>query len=155
MIDIKNGIIYNTAMKYKVVIDTNVLVSALRSRDGASFLLISLLGKDETFDIYISVALILEYEDAAKRLLGKIEITEDVINEVIDYICLIGKEQQVFFLWRPFLKDPGDDMVLELAVAAGCNFIITHNKKDFKNIEDVGIQAISPVEFLRTIGVLK
>lgn len=142
-------------MKYKVVIDTNVLVSALRSRDGASFLLISLLGENEKFDIYISVALILEYEDAAKRLLGKVEITEDVIDDVIDYICLVGNEQQVFFLWRPFLKDPGDDMVLELAVAAGCNFIITHNKKDFKNIEDFGIQAISPVEFLQTIGVLK
>jgi predicted nucleic acid-binding protein len=53
------------------------------------------------------------------------------------------------------LKDPSDDMVLELAVAAGCNFIITHNKKDFKNIEDFGIQPISPVEFLRMIGVLK
>jgi len=142
-------------MKYRVVIDTNVLVSALRSRDGASFLLISLLGKNEAFDIYISVALILEYEDAAKRLLGKIEITENVIDDVIDYICLVGKEQQVFFLWRPFLKDPGDDMVLELAVAAGCNFIITHNKRDFKDIEDFGIQAISPVEFLQTIGVLE
>ncbi|MBI2333812.1 MAG: putative toxin-antitoxin system toxin component, PIN family [Chloroflexi bacterium] len=142
-------------MRYKVVIDTNVLVSALRSRDGASFLLISLLGENEKFDIYISVALVLEYEDAAKRLLGKVEITEDVIDDVIDYICLVGNEQQVFFLWRPFLKDPGDDMVLELAVAAGCNFIITHNKKDFKNIEDFGIQAISPVEFLQTIGVLK
>lgn len=142
-------------MKYKVVIDTNVLVSALRSRDGASFLLISLLGETEAFDIYISVALILEYEDAAKRLLGKVEITEDVIDAVIDYICLIGKEQQVFFLWRPFLKDPSDDMVLELAVAAGCNFIITHNKKDFKNIEDFGMQAISPVEFLQMIGVLE
>jgi len=142
-------------MRYKAVIDTNVLVSALRSRDGASFLLISLLGENEDFDIYISVALILEYEDAAKRLLGKIEITEDVIDDVIDYICLVGKEQQVFFLWRPFLKDPGDDMVLELAVAAGCNFIITHNKKDFKNIGDFGIKAISPVEFLQTIGVLK
>ncbi|MEP7135818.1 MAG: putative toxin-antitoxin system toxin component, PIN family [Chloroflexota bacterium] len=142
-------------MKYKIVIDTNVLVSALRSRDGASFLLISLLGENEAFDIYISVALVLEYEDAAKRLLGKIEITENVIDDVIDYICLIGEEQQVFFLWRPFLKDPGDDMVLELAVAAGCNFIITHNKKDFKNTEDFGIQAISPVEFLQTIGVLK
>ena len=142
-------------MKYKVVIDTNVLVSALRSRDGASFLLISLLGENENFDIYISVALILEYEDAAKRLLGKIAVTENVIDDVIDYICLVGKEQQVFFLWRPFLKDPGDDMVLELAVAAGCNFIITHNQKDFKNIEDFGIQAISPVEFLQMIGVLK
>jgi len=141
-------------MKYNVVIDTNVLVSALRSRDGASFLLISLLGENDKFDIYISVALVLEYEDAAKRLLGKIQITEDVIDDVIDYICQIGNEQQVFFLWRPFLKDPNDDMVLELAVAAGCNFIITHNKKDFRNIEEFGLQAISPAEFLRMIGVI-
>ena len=142
-------------MKYKVVIDTNVLVSALRSRDGASFLLISLLDESDKFDIYISVALILEYEDASKRLMGKIQITEDVIDDVIEYICQIGNEQQVFFLWRPFLRDPNDDMVLELAIAAGCNFIITHNKKDFKNIGDFGVQAISPVEFLQIIGVLE
>lgn len=141
-------------MKYGVVIDTNVLVSALRSRDGASFLLISLLGENDKFDIYISVALVLEYEDAAKRLLGKIQITEDVIDDVIDYICQIGNEQQVFFLWRPFLKDPNDDMVLELAVAAEGNFIITHNKQDFKNIKEFGLQAISPAEFLRMIGVI-
>jgi putative PIN family toxin of toxin-antitoxin system len=141
-------------MNYRVVIDMNVLVSALRSRDGASFLLISLLGENESFDIYISVALVLEYEDASKRLIGKTQITEDVVDDVIDYICEIGNEQQVFFLWRPFLKDPKDDMVLELAVAAGCQFIITHNKKDFSNIEEFGIQAISPVEFLRKIGVL-
>ena len=154
MIDKKGGITYNTIMKYNVVIDTNVLVSALRSRDGASFLLISLLGENDKFDIYISVALILEYEDAAKRLIEKTQITEDVIDDVIDYICQIGREQQVFFLWRPYLKDPNDDMVLELAVAAGCNFIITHNKKDFKNIEEFGLKAISPAEFLRMIGVL-
>lgn len=150
-----SGIIYNTIVKYNVVIDTNVLVSALRSRDGASFLLISLLGENEQFDIYISVALVLEYEDAAKRLLGRRDLTEDAIDDVIDYLCQIGHEQQVFFLWRPFLKDPRDDMVLELAVAAGCNFIITHNKQDFKNIEEFGLQAISPVEFLRKIGVIK
>lgn len=137
------------------MIDTNVLVSALRSRDGASFLLLSLLGEKDTFDLYISVALVLEYEDAAKRLPGKVQITEDEIDDVIDYICHIGHEQQVFFLWRPFLKDPNDDMVLELAVAAGCNFIITHNKQDYKNIEEFGLQAISPVEFLRMIGVIK
>lgn len=142
-------------MKYKVVIDTNVLVSALRSKDGASYLLISLLGEqNEKFDIYISVALVLEYEDAAKHLIEKTDITEDIVDDVIDYICQVGIEQQVFFLWRPFLRDPNDDMVLELAAAAGCNFIITHNKKDFKNIDDFGIQAISPLEFLQTIGVL-
>ena len=141
-------------MKYKIVIDTNVLISALRSRDGASFVLLSLVGDSKAFDIYLSVALVLEYEDAAKRLVEKAQIAEDVIDAVIDYICEIGNEQQVFFLWRPFLRDPNDDMILELAVAAGCNFIVTHNKKDFKGIDDFGIQVVSPSEFLQTIGVL-
>lgn len=142
-------------MKYNVVIDTNVLVSALRSRDGASFRLISLLGESEKFVLSISVALVLEYEDASKRLIEETGIEESVIDEVIDYICRIASEQQVFFLWRPFLKDPNDDMILELAVAAGCNFIITYNKKDFKNVEQFGIRTISPSEFLRMIGGLK
>jgi putative PIN family toxin of toxin-antitoxin system len=141
-------------MKYSVVIDTNVLVSALRSRDGASFRLISLLGESDKFTIHLSVALVLEYEDASKRLLEEIGITEDTVDDVLDYICQVANEQQVFFLWRPFLKDPNDDMVLELAVAAGCNFIVTYNKQDFRNIEQFGMEAISPAEFLRLIGGL-
>jgi putative PIN family toxin of toxin-antitoxin system len=142
-------------MKYSVVVDTNVLVSALRSRDGASFRLISLLGRSNKFTINVSVALILEYEDASKRQTNETGITEDVVDDIIDYICQIANEQQVFFLWRPFLKDPNDDMVLELAVAAGCNYIITHNKQDFKGIEQFGMEAISPADFLRLIGGLQ
>jgi putative PIN family toxin of toxin-antitoxin system len=142
-------------MKYSVVVDTNVFVSALRSRDGASFRLISLLGRSNKFTINVSVALILEYEDASKRQTNETGITEDVVDDIIDYICQIANEQQVFFLWRPFLKDPNDDMVLELAVAAGCNYIITHNKQDFKGIEQFGMEAISPADFLRLIGGLQ
>ncbi len=141
-------------MKYGVVIDTNVIVSALRSRDGASFLLVSLLGESDKFEINISVALVLEYEDATKRLLGEVPITERAIDDILDYICEIAHEQKIYFLWRPFLRDPNDDMVLELAVAAGCQFIVTYNKEDFKNLKQFGIKAISPVEFLTMIGEL-
>ncbi len=141
-------------MKYSVVIDTNIIVSALRSRDGASFHLVSLLGESDKFEINISVALVLEYEDAAKRLIGQIPVTERAIDDLLDYICEIAHEQKIFFLWRPFLKDPNDDMVLELAVAAGCHFIVTYNKQDFKNLKPFGIKAISPAEFLAMIGEL-
>ena len=81
-------------------------------------------------------------------------ISETAIDNLIDYICEIANEQRIFFLWRPVSKDPNDDMVIELAVAAGCEFIITHNKKDFMNIEKFGIKAISPAEFLVMIGGL-
>lgn len=141
-------------MKYSVVIDTNVIVSALRSRDGASFLLVSLLGESDKFEINISVALVLEDEDAAKRLLGKIPVSETAIDDLIDYICEIAHEQNIYFLWRPFLRDPNDDMVLELAVAAGCQFIVTYNEQDFKNLKQFGIKAITPAEFLTMIGEL-
>ncbi|MFZ5822192.1 MAG: putative toxin-antitoxin system toxin component, PIN family [Chloroflexota bacterium] len=141
-------------MKYSVVIDTNVIVSSLRSRDGASFRLVSLLGESDKIEINISVALILEYEDAAKRLIGEVPITARAIDDVLDYICEIAHEQRIFFLWHPVLKDPNDDMVLELAVAAGCQFIVTYNKQDFKNLKNFGIKAISPVEFLTMIGEL-
>jgi putative PIN family toxin of toxin-antitoxin system len=141
-------------MKYSVVIDTNVIVSALRSRDGASFRLVSLLGESDKFEINISVALVLEYEDVAKRLIGKLPITKSTIDDILDYICEVAHEQKIFFLWRPFLSDPNDDMILELAVAAGCQFIVTYNKQDFKNLKPFGIKAITPAEFLEMIGEL-
>jgi predicted nucleic acid-binding protein len=59
--------------------------------------------------------------------------------------------QEIHFLWRPFLPDPDDDMVLELAVAAGCRHIITHNVKDFHGSEQLGVTALSPREFLNLI----
>jgi predicted nucleic acid-binding protein len=59
--------------------------------------------------------------------------------------------QEILFLWRPFLRDADDDMVLELALAAGCQHIITHNVRDFAGSEQLGVSAITPREFLRRI----
>jgi putative PIN family toxin of toxin-antitoxin system len=137
----------------KIVIDTNVLVAALRSRRGASFKLVSVLPSDE-FSIAISVPLVLEYEDALERLESP-AITEQDIGNFVGFLCKIGHHQEIFFLWRPFLPDPSDDHVLEVAVAAGCDAIVTYNKRDFKGIERFGLRVLDPREFLSEIGVIK
>jgi len=106
------------------------------------------------FNVHISVPLVLEYEYVAKRLLEEIPLTEQDIENILDYLCAVSQQQKVFYLWRPFLKDPKDDMVLELAVAAQCNFIITYNKKDFRGSEHFGLRVVTPREFLQEIGEL-
>lgn len=137
----------------KVVIDTNVLVTALRSRRGASYRLVSLL-QSGRFSIAISVPLIVEYEDVLRR--GKLPaiISEKDISDFIDFLCYAGDRQDIFFLWRPFLPDPSDDLVLEVAVAAGCDAIISYNKRHFPNIEKFGLRVLDPKEFLVEIGVM-
>jgi putative PIN family toxin of toxin-antitoxin system len=140
--------------KSQVVLDTNVIVSALRSRQGVSYKLLMLVGR-ANFEINLSVPLLLEYEDATKRLLGQIPLTESDINNILDYLCRIANQREVFYLWRPFLKDPKDDMVLELAVSAQCEVIITYNKRDFVGIDQFGLQVMTPKEFLELIGEVK
>jgi putative PIN family toxin of toxin-antitoxin system len=138
-------------MLTRVVIDTCVLVSAMRSSRGASFRLVNLVGTSG-FEIALSVPLVLEYEDAAKRLGDATALAHQDIDDVIDYLCSVAHLQEIHFLWRPLLRDPRDDHVLELAVEAGCDLIVTHNIRDFAGSDQFGISAISPGEFLRRIG---
>ncbi len=69
-------------------------------------------------------------------------------NDFLRYLASIAHLQDVHFLWRPFLRDPDDDMVLECAVASGSQYIITHNTKDFKRAPELKVNAITPAEFL-------
>ena len=140
--------------KPAIVIDTNVIVSALRSRRGASYQLLMNIGKNK-FDINISVPLVLEYESAAKRLIGKTKLKKKDIDDIVDYICTTANQWKIFYLWRPYLKDPKDDLVLELAVTSNSQFIVTYNKKDFQNIKTFGLRVLTPKELLKMIGVLK
>ena len=139
---------------YQIVLDTNVLISALRSSRGASYKLLTLVGLTDTFAINLSVPLALEYEEVAKRLSGNIGLSHKDIDDILDYLCSIANKHDIFFLWRPFLKDPKDDMVLELAVEADCDFIVTYNEKDFSGVETFGLEVISPKTLLQKIGAL-
>lgn len=138
-------------MVQRAVLDTSVLVSGLRSRRGASFKVLSLIGTGK-FEISISVPLVFEYEDAAKRVARSVGLRHRDIDDILDYICRVAEHRRIFFLWRPYLRDPADDMVLELAVESRSSYIVTHNIGDFHGSERFGVQVIRPGEFLRKIG---
>jgi predicted nucleic acid-binding protein len=138
-------------MSERIVIEINVLISALRSSRGASYRLLMLVGGAE-FEIALSVPLVLEYEDVAKRMPDETGLSENDVDDIIDYLCGVAHLQEIHFLWRPVLRDSRDDHVLELAAAAGCGIVVTHNVRDFAGCERFGVKAITPGEFLRSIG---
>ena len=135
----------------KIVIDTNVIVSGLQSDMGYSHKLLEELPNGK-FEISISVPLVLEYEAQLKKHLSSEIFTGEDIDDFIDYICKIGKKTPIYYLWRPFLKDPFDDHVLELALASQSQYIVTFNKKDFKDTEHYGIEIVNPGEFFDILG---
>jgi putative PIN family toxin of toxin-antitoxin system len=139
-----------------VVIDTNVLISALRSQRGSAYRLLSAIGRSKAFRIHISVPLVMEYEAVAKREQmrspDRITVNQKQIDAIIDYICGVGQEHEIFYLWRPILPDEKDDCVLEVAVAASAQYIITFNKRDFKPDARFGITLVTPQEFFDIIG---
>ena len=69
--------------------------------------------------------------------------------QFLRYLASQSHLQEIHFLWRPFLPDADDDMVLELAFAASCLYIVTHNVKDFRGSEQLGVKAITPRDFLK------
>jgi len=134
----------------RVVLDSNVLVAALRSRRGASFAVLEALRAGQ-FEIALSVPLVLEYEAVLLRHARELGLLPGEAVGVVDYLCAVGRWQEIHYLWRPRLTDPGDEFVLELAVAAECRSVVTHNVRDFTQAHMFNIQVLTPAEFLRAL----
>ena len=134
-------------MKPHVILDTNVLIAGLRSKRGASFALLGLLANG-AFEISVSVPLVLEYEAVARRQARELGLTHADVDAVVDFHRSQAHHRKIFYLWRPFLRDPNDDMVLEVAVEAQCTYIVTFNTRDFVGVQQFGLQTLTPGEFL-------
>lgn len=130
-----------------VVLDTNVLVAGLRSRRGSAFELLRWVSTDR-LDIHLSVPLVLEYEDALLRHVAAGAVERKVVDDVLDFHCTVARRHSIFFLWRPHLPDPRDEMVLELAVTAGCKYIVTYNKRHFPDVAHFGVRTLTPRSLL-------
>lgn len=135
----------------RIVLDTSVLVAASRSRNGASFQIVSMLPSPE-FEIALSIAVYTEWQAVLTRPEHLPPgATPDTALGFLRYLASIAHLQDVHFLWRPFLRDPDDDMVVECAVASGSEFIVTHNVKDFRRVEELKMQAVTPAVFLNLL----
>lgn len=135
----------------RVVIDTSVLVAAAKSQLGLSFVLVRSIPSPD-FQNCLSINLYSEWQEVLSRPenLPSGRTPEDA-RKFLRYLASQSHLQEIHFLWRPFLPDPDDDMVLELAFAASASHIITHNLRDFRGSEQLGIKALTPREFLKLI----
>jgi putative PIN family toxin of toxin-antitoxin system len=134
----------------QVVLDTNVLVAAARSQRGASFALLQKLPAGK-WQPNLSPALMFEYEAKLKTEALRQGRPLAVVDSFLDFLASVSNRRQTYFLLRPFLRDPGDDFVIELAVASRAQFIVTHNVRDFGGADDYGVSVIKPHEFLRLL----
>lgn len=104
------------------------------------------------FEIALTVALYTEWQAVLTRPEHMPHgVTVDATLGFLRYLASLAHLQDVHFLWRPFLRDPDDDMVMECAVASGSQFIVTHNMKDFKRAPELKVQAIKPADFLNLL----
>lgn len=131
------------------VIDTNVLIAALRSNAGAAHRLLLLVGESR-FDMSLSVPLLIEYEEVCRRFAPQLSWSDEDVNGMLDYLCGVARHVRIHFKW-PLLRDTDDEMILELAVAAQADCIVTFNKSDFSGAELFGIEILTPFEFLARI----
>ena len=139
-------------MRY--VLDTNVVVAGLRSPSGASAALIdhALSGR---FTLLLSVAPALEYEavcrDPAQRIVSG--LSDEEVSTIVSALCAVCEPVHARYLWRPQLRDPADEMVLEAAVNGRADALVTFNRRDFGDAPaQFGVALQSPQEALRRLA---
>ena len=135
----------------RIVIDTSVLVAAARSRKGASFAIVEQIPSN-LFQPCLSVSLYVEWQQVLSRPENiPPGVSSAAVAGFLRYIASKSHLQEIYFLWRPLLKDPTDDMALELAVASQSKTIVTYNVTDFAGADRFGIDVLRPASFLTRV----
>ena len=139
----------------KCVLDTDVLVAGLRSRTGASRRLLVWLNQGH-YQAVASIAMMLEYESVLMRPenLKASNLTDQDVERFLDSMSHLIIPVTPFFLWRPQLRDPADEHVLEAAVNGNVDAIVTFNLRHLQAAAArFGIDAIRPGEALQRIRI--
>lgn len=140
--------------RYRVILDTNVILAAMRSQSGASHRLLLALGHPRWQSV-ITAALMYEYEDVALRPGNAPGLSPLEITNILDLIYQRSHRQLVWFSWRPLSSDPGDDAILEAAIAGGCDYVVSFNERHLRAAREFGIEVLKPADLLKLIGESK
>jgi putative PIN family toxin of toxin-antitoxin system len=135
----------------RLVVDTDVVVAGLRSPAGASAALLGAFRRGRGV-MLLSVPLLIEYEAACRRAEHRLAagLSETEIEAFLDGLVFLAEPVETHYRWRPQLRDPGDEMVLEAAVNGRARAIVTFNRRDFGAAPaNFGIEVLSPAEALR------
>ncbi len=141
-------------MRYRVVLDTNVVLAAVRSRLGASSLLLRRLALNhlagaEEFEVHLSTTLALEYEEILERYRGDFGWSSSQVSAFLRGLMGLCHETPIYFRWRPFLRDA--EMVVEVALTGSCTHIITFNERDLRPAQSLNLQVMRPGDFLQLL----
>ena len=137
----------------RAVLDTDILVTALRSVTGGSNALLREVANGRVRPL-VTPALFLEYEAVLKRPEQRL-VHGLSLNEIDHFLAAFAstcEAVEISFQWRPQLTDADDEMVLEAAVNGQADALITHNLRDFvKGAERFGLRVMRPGEFLKEL----
>jgi putative PIN family toxin of toxin-antitoxin system len=138
-------IIGNMQRAVRLVLDTNILVAASRHRDGPSHALIQAIRRGRA-KVCCSATLFLEYESVLKRpeQLAVSGWSEEDVDAVRAELASLVEPIRLHYRWRPQLRDPSDEMVLEAAVNCGADALITYNLRDFLPAARFNLAVLTP-----------
>lgn len=134
----------------RVVLDTSVIVSALRSAKGVSNEVLRVVARRRVVPL-ATITLFLEYEDVLKRAEQRLAhgLSLEGVDGFLAALASACEPVELHFRWRPQMADPGDEMVLEAAVNGRANALITYNVKDFAEAAGkFGLNVLKPAELL-------
>ncbi|HME25043.1 MAG TPA: putative toxin-antitoxin system toxin component, PIN family [Acetobacteraceae bacterium] len=137
----------------RLIIDSNVMTSAFRSRSGASFALIELVRR-KRIRMLATPPLFLEYEDVLKRpeqlAASRLSLTD--VDKALDALAALIEPVEAHLSWRPQLPDPGDEMVLEAAINGRADALVTYNTAHFRTAAArFGVRLARPADILHEV----
>ena len=145
---------YDIICNVRLVLDTDVIVAAMRSPKGASAAILTAVRRDRVIQLLMTIPLALEYEATCSRAEHRLAagLSERGVNVFLDAIMAMAEPVKTHFLWRPQLRDPGDEMVLEAAVNGRADALVTFNLRHFEVAAAAfGLEVLLPREVIRRI----
>jgi putative PIN family toxin of toxin-antitoxin system len=134
----------------KAVMDTNVLVAALRSRSGASYELLRLL-REAKWTLVLSNTVLGEYHEVLHREAAALKLTHAEADAYLDALCGLAEQRALTSEWQPAAADPDDEPLVQLAREAEALYLVTHNVRDVRGAAQFGVQVMRPAKFLELL----